>query len=157
MASLTKPVPAVAVGLVARGADALGRELAVPADSKRRSGIDVDGDLGRVVMAAGVDHELEQGQRQHRRIRNGPGGVLADRDAVGADRREQRREVVEDIGGGAPMQVGDPGHQRNAARQRTEAELLCAPAGLSTLAHRGHQLGQQPSDVGILLVASDRE
>ena len=59
--------------------------------------------------------------------------------------------------GGAPVQVGDPGHQRNAACQRTEAELLCAPAGLSTLAHRGHQLGQQPSDVGVLLVASDRE
>ena len=126
-------------------------------DAKRRSGIDVDGDLGRVVVTPGVDHQLEQRQRQHRRIRNDPGGVLADRDAVSADRREQCREIVEDIGGGAHVQVGDPGHQRNAARQRTEAELLCAPAGLSTLAHRGHQLGQQPSDVGVLLVASDRE
>ena len=126
-------------------------------DAKRRSGVDVDGDLRRVVMAPGVDHQLEQRQRQHRRIRNDPGGVLADRDAVGADRREQRREVVEDIAGAAPVQVGDPGHQRNAACQRTEAELLCAPACLSTLAHRGHQLGQQPSDVGVLLVASDRE
>src|ERR1700680_961229 len=55
------------------------------------------------------------------------------------------------------MQVGDPGHQGNAARQGTEAELLCALAYLSTLAHRGHQLGQQPSDVSILLIASDGE